>query len=90
LNGECEDAVHVGRQAIRERPDVFWAHAHVTSALGHLDRIDEATQAYNRLKQCKPDFCEETVDQTVKFRLKESRNYYLSGLYKAGLPVSPI
>jgi len=86
LNKEYEGAVEWGRRAVSDKPEVFWAHVHFTSALGHLERHEEAARAFADLLKVKPGFSRETVDETIRFRHTADREHFLEGLEKAGLP----
>ena len=81
-----DSAVNWGRRGIRSQENVFWAYAHVLSALGHLEHYGEAKQVLADLLQVKPDFCSETIDESLRFRNAADREHYLEGLRKAGLP----
>jgi tetratricopeptide (TPR) repeat protein len=82
---EYENAIEWGRRAIRDNENVFWPYISVSSALGHLERIEEAEKAFAGLLQVKPDFSSTTIDEAVRFRNASDREHLLSGLYKAGL-----
>ncbi|MDA9982115.1 adenylate/guanylate cyclase domain-containing protein [Gammaproteobacteria bacterium] len=82
---DYDGAVEWGRRGIRNRENVFWAYAHVLSALGHMERFDEAKQVLADLLQAKPDFCSATIDDCIRFRNATDREHYLEGLRKTGL-----
>jgi adenylate cyclase len=83
---DYDGAVEWGRRGIRDQEDIFWAYAHVASALGHHGRSAEAEQVFADLMRVKPDFSSATIDETIRFRHVADREYYLEGLRKAGLP----
>jgi adenylate cyclase len=83
---DYDGAVEWGRRGIRDQGDIFWAYAHVASALGHHGRSAEAEQVFADLMRVKPDFSSATIDETIRFRHAADREYYLEGLRKAGLP----
>jgi TolB-like protein len=83
---DYDGAVEWGRRGIRDQEDIFWAYAHVASALGHHGRSAEAEQVFADLMRVKPDFSSATIDETIRFRHAADREYYLEGLRKAGLP----
>ncbi len=56
------------------------------SALGHLDRTDEAKRALARALAIKPDLRVAFVDTALKFKHQRDRQHYMDGLRKAGLP----
>ena len=82
---DYDGAVEWGRKGIRDREDIFWAYAHVASALGHHGRSAEAEKVFADLMRVKPEFSSATIDETVRFRHADDREYYLEGLRKAGL-----
>ncbi len=83
---DYDGAVEWGRRGIRDQEDIFWAYAHVASALGHHGHSAEAEQVFADLMRVKPDFSSATIDETIRFRHAADREYYLEGLRKAGLP----
>ncbi len=83
---DYEGAIEWGRKGIRDGPQSFWPHAHVTSALGHLGRQEQATRALADLYEIKPDFSVATIDETVRVKNPADRAHYIDGLRKAGLP----
>lgn len=83
---DFDSAVEWGRRGIRDQKDIFWAYAHVASALGHHGRSAEAEQVFADLMRVKPDFSSATIDETIRFKHAADREYYLEGLRKAGLP----
>ena len=85
LTKEYQDAVEWGRRAISEQPRMFWPYVHVTSALGHLGRHEEAARTFAELLKVKPEFSSATIDETIRFRRITDRELLLNGLRKAGL-----
>jgi tetratricopeptide (TPR) repeat protein len=82
---DYDNAVEWGRRGIRDNENMFWPYISVSSALGHLGRIEEAEKTFAGLLRVKPDFSSTTIDETVHFRNASDREHLLSGLYKAGL-----
>ena len=82
---DYDNAIDWGRRAIRDNENMFWAYTSVSSALGHLGRIEEAEKTFAGLLRVKPDFSSATIDETLRFRNASDREHFLSGLYKAGL-----
>ena len=58
------------------------------SALGHLERHDDAAQPIEDLMKVKPGFSIATIDETLRFARSADREHYLDGLRKAGLQPS--
>ncbi len=82
---DYDNAVEWGRRAIRDNESMFWPYVPVSSALGHLGRIEEAEKVFAGLLRVKPDFSSTTIHETLRFRNASDREHLLSGLYKAGL-----
>jgi tetratricopeptide (TPR) repeat protein len=82
---DYDKAVEWGRRAIRDNENMFWAYISVSSALGHLGRIEEAEKTFAGLLRVKPDFSSTTIQESIRFRNASDREHLFSGLYKAGL-----
>ena len=100
LNAEnYEEAVSWGRRAINFRADAVEAHFILTSALGHLGRIDEASQQLAECERLRPGSSKNELfgglDSFNKQSTKEfarsagtdriRNEHYLDGIRKAGL-----
>jgi tetratricopeptide (TPR) repeat protein len=84
---QYEAAVEWANKAIRDPNCQYWANAHLVSALGHLDRIDEARAAVEELLRQKPEFsCSFARKHLFYIKSSAQIEHYLSGLRKAGLP----
>jgi adenylate cyclase len=83
---DYEGAIEWEREGIRDGPQSFWPHAHLTSALGHLGRQEQASRALADLYEVKPDFSVATLDETMRLKNSADRAHYIDGLRKAGLP----
>ena len=55
-------------------------------SLAHTDRIDEARQAVESLRRLVPSYDLALVRDIFRFSDTETRDYFLDGLRKAGLP----
>ncbi len=53
--------------------------------MAHLDRIEEARQALQRVRSIMPEFDLDFVDSTLKQGSYMGRELYIDGLKKAGL-----
>ncbi len=73
------------REALREPNAGLWAHVSEAVALAHLDRLDEARQAVDRIKAIKPDFDLSFVKDTVALTRAVGAGRYIEGLRKAGV-----
>ena len=69
----------------------FWAHAHLATALAHLDRLEEAGIALDKVLEIKPDFSLDTALATLAPHnpeaLRPRFKTWIDGLYKAGLDI---
>ena len=80
-----EEGLEFARASQRQPNAGFWAHVAEVVALAHLDRIEEARQALERVRAIKPDF---DLDFVVSF-IQQVRwvgpEFYFEGLKNAGL-----
>ncbi len=83
-----EDAADWAKRSLRHPRGAlnFWAYAQLASALGHLDRLDEARDALDELLRLRPDFSPKLVGRMVAWPDSETMAHYFDGLRKAGLP----
>ena len=83
-----EDAADWAKRSLRHPRGAlnFWAYAQLASALGHLDRLDEARDALDELLRLRPDFSPKLVGRMVAWSDNETMAHYFDGLRKAGLP----
>lgn len=87
FNSDFERAVEWTRQAQLVPNCQYWAVAHMTSALGHMGRIDEAREAAIQLRRRKPDFtCAFARRKMFYVKKPEQMALYLDGLRQAGVP----
>ena len=86
LMRQFEDAAMWSRRAIRQPNTQFWAQATLASALGHLERTEEARRVTADLFRIKPQFSLAIVEKTLPFKEATHLELYLDGLRKAGLP----
>ena len=86
LTKDYDAAIEAGREGMRRGPQVFWPYCQVISALGHMDRVEEAQRVVADLLRLKPDFSTETIDKTIRIKNASDRDHYLAGLRMAGLP----
>ena len=73
------------RAAQRQPNAGVWAYANEVVALAQLDRIEEARQAFERVKGIKPDFDLNFVVSTFQQMRVSSRELYTECLKKLGL-----
>jgi len=69
-------------------PTLFWAPMQRIAVYGQLNRLDEAKEDFEMLKQLKPDF-EEKAEYLLSRFIKEDDlvDHMLEGLRKAGMKV---
>jgi tetratricopeptide (TPR) repeat protein len=82
-----EDAVKVGRRAIKANPEFSNGYKPFIAALGHLGRRDEAAPYIEKLLSLEPNFTVERFGQTYPFQRDEDRQRYMRGLELAGVPL---
>lgn len=81
-----EEAFKCSRQAQQFPITAIWAYMGELSALGLLDRKEEARAALNRAQQLKPDLSVTFIKQALPITDAASREHFLGGLSKAGVP----
>jgi TolB-like protein/class 3 adenylate cyclase len=86
FRGEYADAASWARQSIQLPRALYWAHAHLVSALGHMGDESQVQSALGDLKRVKPEFSVSFAREHL-FYLKrpEQIDMYLDGLRKAGV-----
>ena len=82
---EYDEAVAWARKALRE-PGFQWSrYAVLLSALGHLDRSEEARRVLQDFLPRRPDFSIDFVRTTHLISDPDDMDHYLGGLRKAGV-----
>lgn len=84
---EFAEAAMWARRSIQIPRALYWAYAHLASALGHMGDESQIRPALADLKRVKPEFTVAFARQRL-FYLKsaEQLELYLDGLRKAGVP----
>ena len=80
--GRFDEAIVMGKKALRQNPSYSLAYRCLASAFAHLGRDDEAREAAARLLQLDPVF---TISALIA-RGGYSSKVLIEGLRKAGLP----
>lgn len=80
-----EDAFDAARRAIQVRYGYVFGRVMMTSALAHMDRIDEAKTEFAEIKRLMPNFSRAHLD-LYPFKNPSDLEHILDGLRKAGLP----
>lgn len=86
LLGDYEKAVEFGRRAIELNPGFSSSYKLYLSALGHLDRGQEAESVTARLLLLEPDFSVSSALERAPMTRLIDLNRYADGLRRAGLP----
>jgi class 3 adenylate cyclase/TolB-like protein/Flp pilus assembly protein TadD len=84
---EYAEAAIWARRSIQLPKALYWAHAHLVSALGHLGDESQARPALAELRRVKPAFTVAFARERLFYlRRPEQMAIYLEGLRKAGVP----
>jgi TolB-like protein/Flp pilus assembly protein TadD len=86
FKGDYEQAVLVGRGAVKAKPTFSAAYKPLIAALGHLRRADEAKPYIAKLLSLEPHFTVERHAKTYPFKRAQDRRRYMRGLLLAGVP----
>ena len=81
--GRFDEAIVMGKKALRQNPSYSLAYRCLASAFAHLGRDDEAREAAARLLQLDPAF---TISAWIARGGQSNSKLYIEGLRKAGLP----
>jgi len=86
FRGEYGDAATWARRSIQLPRALYWAHAHLGSALGHIGDESQIRPALVDLKRVKPEFNVRFArDHLFYLKRPEQIDTYLEGLRKAGV-----
>ena len=86
FKGDYEQAVLIGRGAVKANPDYSAGYKPLIAALGHLGRADEAKPYIAKLLSLEPHFTVEHFAKTYPFKKTKDRRRYARGLLLAGVP----
>ena len=86
FKGDYEQAVLVGRDAVKALPDFGAGYKPLIAALGHLRRADEAKPYIAKLLSLEPNFTVEHFAKTYPIKHARDRRRYVRGLRLAGVP----
>jgi TolB-like protein len=84
--GRYEEAVTWAEKSDRERPDTPGPLRLLATSLAHLDRIDLASEAFNRLLEITPHVSATGIRGAIHFGRPNDLELYIDGLRKLGLP----
>jgi adenylate cyclase len=83
--GNYEAAVQLFRERISMHPTTDLSRAFLGSALGHLNRLDEARQIWDELKDINPDYSHVRHIGRLPFKYQADAAKFIDGLRKAGV-----
>jgi TolB-like protein len=86
FKGDYEQAVLVGRGAVKANPHFSAGYKPLIASLGHLRRAEEAKPYIAKLLALEPDFTVEHHAKTYPFGRTSDRRRYMRGLLLAGVP----
>jgi TolB-like protein/Flp pilus assembly protein TadD len=86
FKGDYEQAVLVGRGAVRANPHFSAGYKPLIASLGHLGRADEAKPYIAKLLSLEPQFTVEHFAKTYPAKQAGDRRRYMRGLLMAGVP----
>jgi DNA-binding SARP family transcriptional activator len=86
FKGDYEDAVVVGRRAVKANPHFSNAYKPLIASLGHLGRQDEASPYVEKLLSLEPNFTVAHFGKVYPCKRPEDRERYMEGLRLAGVP----
>jgi DNA-binding SARP family transcriptional activator len=84
--GDYEQAVTVGRRAVKTNPGFVNGYKPLIAALGHLGRRDEAKEYIDKLLSLEPGFTIKRFAQVYPIKREIDRERYIDGLRLAGVP----
>ncbi|MBV8754307.1 MAG: hypothetical protein JO328_15700 [Hyphomicrobiales bacterium] len=86
FKGDYEQAVLIGRGAVKANPDYSAVYKPLIAALGHLGRAEEAKPYIDKLLSLEPHFTVRHFARTYPFKRVKDRRRYARGLRLAGVP----
>lgn len=86
FKGDYEQAVLVGRGAVKSNPEFSASYKPLIAALGQLRRADEAKPYVAKLLSLEPNFTVEQFGKKHPIKRAQDRKRYMRGLLWAGVP----
>jgi tetratricopeptide (TPR) repeat protein len=80
-----DEAVHLSREAIRQRSDFVGAHRVLTASLGMSGEVEQAQVALAALRRVQPNISLAWLSSEMPFEREKDRAHYLEGFRRAGL-----
>lgn len=85
--GEMAEAEYFARAAVRQQNATYWPFVTLSSILGDVGRLDEASAIADRLLRMRPDYSREVCRDDFFFICSEAFvDRYVAGLAAAGVP----
>jgi DNA-binding SARP family transcriptional activator len=84
--GDYEQAVLIGRRAVKTNPGFVNGHKPLIAALGHLGRREEAQPYIEKLLSLEPGFTIKQFAKVYPIQKDIDRERYMTGLRLAGVP----
>jgi TolB-like protein len=85
LGGNYDEAMHLAREALRQRSDFVGAHRVLTAAAGMAGQSEAATAALAELRRAQPNISLDWVATHMPIKIDSDREHYLEGFRRAGL-----
>jgi len=86
FRGDYEQAVVIGRRAVKTNPDFVNGYKPLIASLGHLGRRDEAQPYIQKLLSLEPNFTIKLFAEVYPIQKEIDRDRYIEGLRLAGVP----
>jgi len=85
LSGRLEEAVACYKESLKRESGYLAAYVNLVSALGELERPDDAKDAIRKIYELEPNFSVEAYVKGLSYRNKSDLERIKNGLIKAGL-----
>jgi tetratricopeptide (TPR) repeat protein len=86
FKGNYEEAVRVGRRAVKANPEFSNAYKPLIAAMGQLGLVEEAKPYVEKLMELEPEFTVKGFAKVYPIKKEADRERYMDGLRKAGVP----
>jgi TolB-like protein/cytochrome c-type biogenesis protein CcmH/NrfG len=85
LGGHYDEAMHLSREALRQRSDFVGAHRVLAAAAGMAGQADVAGAALRELRRAQPNISLAWIESFMPIKHPADRERYLDGFRRAGL-----
>jgi DNA-binding SARP family transcriptional activator len=86
FKGDYEEAVRVGRRAVKANPEFSNGYKPLIAAMGQLGLIEEAKPYVAKLMELEPKFTIKGFVKIYPIKKEADRERYMEGLRRAGVP----